>query len=657
MWTFLRFLFKAFLWLLPFLVFFWLRDLGAAFSHDLALSFHSSGSPALYAFFERFRMTARVLGPGLILALVGILYAAKVVDRGKVSLAAVALFASAGISLWVELSRLKAIAPGLGFFGRLAYFDHFVTLGVVLAVLIALIPYIGLAKYRQAACNLVGFIPKPKDPERLDSALFGSARFQTVDEMKRHYPSGGVILGEACRVDQDPALKGLAYDSRDSKTWGQGGKAPLLRYEPGSGQSSGHGLNIGGAGSGKSTASAIPTALEWPGALVCFDPAREIWSVTKRDRESRGRKVYVLDPEVSPMGCNLLSWIDRKHPSHDLDNVASWLAGETTEDKAKSGDFWKTSSRNLVKAILAYILLSEEVEEDDRNLRTFAAFMAFGQAALIKKMRAIVGREQHQLVVNLMTPFVGLPDETWGGQYAEAANSTTWTQDERLLRLVAGTDFDLAEIVDGNVDVFMSVKSSVAKMSPGVVRVLLGSIMKAIVNAGGMKQGRCLFLVDEAASLGFMSIFLIALAEYRKFKISLLMYYQSIGQIETQWGKPGKATWFDNSTFLQVSAVSSYPTAKEISDMMGTFTALQESDSESTSANRSMHQTLGSSGTSESKNRQAVKRFLMHPEEVMGLRLDEQIIFRPGQSPIRCGKAFYYRRDEWKDRVDENPYA
>lgn len=657
MWNLLRILFKLFVWALPFMVFFWLRDFGAALSHDLALYFKGAGSPTLYAFFERFRMTARVLGPGLLLALLGILYAAKIVDKGKVSLAAFALFASAGISLWLELARLGHVAPSYSFFARLAYFDHFVTLGVILAILFALIPYVGLAKYRQAAFKLVGFIPKPKDPERLDSSLYGSARFQAVEEMKRNYPAGGVILGEAYRVDQDTSLGGVPYDSRDPKTWGQGGKAPLLRYEPGSGQSSGHGLNIGGAGSGKSTASAIPTALEWPGALVCFDPAREIWSVTKKDRENQGRKVYVLDPEVSPMGCNVLSWIDRKHPSHDLDNVASWLAGETSDDKAKSGDFWKTSSRNLIKAILAYVLLSDEIEEEDRNLRTFAAFMAFGQSALIKKFRAIVEREQNQLVVNLVTPFVGLPDETWGGQYAEAANATTWTQDERLLSLVAGEEFELAEIVDGTVDVFLSVKSSVAKMSPGVVRVLLGSIMKAIVNAGGMKQDRCLFLVDEAASLGYMSILLIALAEYRKFKISLLMYYQSIGQIETQWGKSGKATWFDNATYLQISAVSSYQTAKEISDMMGTFTALQESDSESTSANRSMHQTLGSSGTSESKSRQAVKRFLMHPEEVMGLRLDEQIIFRPGQSPIRCGKAFYYRRDEWKNRVEINPYA
>ena len=134
---------------------------------------------------------------------------------------------------------------------------------------------------------------------------------------------GGVILGEAYRVPRTGA-----YDPRNPATWGQGGKAPLLRYEPGSGQSSGHGLNIGGAGSGKSTSSAIPTSLEWQGSLVCYDPAREIWSVTKRDRERRGREVYVLDPELFDLGCNVLSWIDV------APRAGAWI--ETQSHRAKN---------------------------------------------------------------------------------------------------------------------------------------------------------------------------------------------------------------------------------------------------------------------------------------------------------------------------------
>jgi len=639
---------KLFIWLLPFLFFFWSRSFGGYITKKVAIYWHSVGNADLYYIFARGEVTGQTLGPGLLLALAAILAAARVTDQSKVRLAAVACFASGALTGWHEWQRLAQFSQ-YGPLARLQWMDFYAVAGIVLAVAVGFLPYFGVAPYDRAARKLMGKLPRVAGPKRLESGLFGSARFQSIDEMRKQYGMGGVILGEAYRVPRTGA-----YDPRNPATWGQGGKAPLLRYEPGSGQSSGHGLNIGGAGSGKSTSSAIPTSLEWQGSLVCYDPAREIWSVTKRDRERRGREVYVLDPELFDLGCNVLSWIDRENPAQDLDNVAAWLGGETQTDKQQSGDFWKTSSRNLIKAILAFIILSDQVEE--RSLRTFAALIALGQAGIVKRFKEIIANERHPLVVSLLTPFIGLPDETFGGVYAEASNVTTWMHDERLLKIVSDDSVNLADIADGKVDIFLSIKSSVAKQSPGVVRVLLGSFMKAIVNAEGMKAGRCLFLVDEAASLGFMDTLQIALAEYRKYKISLLLYYQSVGQIETQWGKAGKATWFDNSTFIQISAVNSHETANEVSNMLGSFTAEQESLNESSSANAGVHQTFGTSGQSQGENRQAVKRMLMQPEEIMGMRLDEQIIFRPGQSPIQCGKAYYYRREEWKHRVDANPY-
>lgn len=640
---------KLFIWLLPFLFFFWARSLGGYLTKQSALYWYSQGNSGLYNVFARAEITGQTLGPGLLLAVAALLATARVTDQGKVRLAAVGCFASALLTGWHEWQRLAHFTQ-YGPLARLQWVDFYALAGMVLAVAVGLLPYLGVKPYERVARKLLGKLPKVTGPKRLDSGLFGSARFQDMAEMREKYGTGGVILGEAYRV---PATG--AYDPHTPATWGQGGKAPLLRYEPGSGQSSGHGLNIGGAGSGKSTGSAIPTALEWGGSLVCYDPAREIWGVTKRDRESRGRTVVVLDPELYPNGVNVLAWIDRENPTQDLENVAAWLGGEAAADKQQSADFWKTSSRNLIKAILAYVVLSDQV--DDRSLRTFAGMIAMGQAGLVKKFREIIGTEPPGLVVTLLTPFVGLPDETWGGVYAEASNVTVWMHDERLLKLVCADTINLMDMAGGGIDLFLSVKSAVAKQSPGVVRVLLGSVMKAIVNSNGMQNGRCLFLVDEAASLGYMGILQTALAEYRKFKISLLLYYQSIGQLETQWGKPGKATWFDNSTFIQVSAVNSHETAKEVSDMLGSYTAEQESINTSSNANAGVHQTLGTSGQSQGQNRQAVKRMLMQPEEIMGMRLDEQIIFRPGQSPIRCGKAFYYRRAEWKDRVDVNPYA
>lgn len=70
--------------------------------------------------------------------------------------------------------------------------------------------------------------------------------------------------------------------------------------------------------------------------------------------------------------------------------------------------------------------------------------------------------------------------------------------------MVTGIRFRLSELSDGNLDVFVQIPGDTLKTYPGIGRVILGSLMKAMVQADGTHAQRVLFVLDEVDLLGYM---------------------------------------------------------------------------------------------------------------------------------------------------------
>ncbi|MBN8900107.1 MAG: type IV secretory system conjugative DNA transfer family protein, partial [Rhodospirillales bacterium] len=110
---------------------------------------------------------------------------------------------------------------------------------------------------------------------------FGHADWLSMREAQKLFPGpdpayGGIVVGEAYRVDQDRGARGArsAFDPADRATWGRGGTAPLLVDPCRTGPT--HGLVLAGSGGFKTTSVGIPTLLAWTGSAVVLDPSREI---------------------------------------------------------------------------------------------------------------------------------------------------------------------------------------------------------------------------------------------------------------------------------------------------------------------------------------------------------------------------------------------
>ena len=519
---------------------------------------------------------------------------------------------------------------------------------------------IGWALLVRVAAGSAGRTHDPVERHRAASSVYGDARWATMEQSAAALPAtGSIVVGERFRVDLEPDLS-MSFDPRRPDTWGRGGAAPLLAFDLERGIGSGHGLVISGSGGGKTTANVVPTLLRWPGNAVVFDPSIEVLPMVRDARATLGdepRHIFTIDPNDPAGSVDLLDWIGTgtKTAEEDIATVASWFAGSKTESR---DPFFAQMAEALIRGLLAHLTLSKA--ETDRTLRRLRILMSeshdhFQTTTLeaILKEWAVDSYVHRQL-----GPFRGMHGATFSGIYSNAGDMTNWLAFPRFADMVStATGWKTTDLATKHVDVFINLPLATVQEHPGLGRVVLGALLNSVHHhdsvrlAGGDEAAvplskRVLFLVDEAARLQNMQVLTLVRDAGRKYRATLVMIYQSLGQMDAIWTEDGRVAWMDSASWISFSAINSNETAKYVSDRCGTMTV--EATSRTVGAN--------ARGATSSANVSVQRRNLINPDEVMRLRGDEQIVFVLAQPPIRCGRAFWFRRAEMRAVVAQNRF-
>ncbi|MEP3302453.1 MAG: type IV secretory system conjugative DNA transfer family protein, partial [Roseibium sp.] len=200
-------------------------------------------------------------------------------------------------------------------------------------------------------------------------AIHGSADWMSVAAAKNMFcEGGGIVLGEAYRVDQD-SVANQPFRADFEDTWGNGGKSSLLCFDASFGST--HGLVFAGSGGFKTTSVTIPTALKWGGGLVALDPSNEAAPMVIDQRRRAGHEVFVLSPKDASVGFNVLDWIGRfgGTKEEDVVAVASWVVTDTGRQTSMRDDFFRASALQLITALIADVCLSGHTEKENQTLR------------------------------------------------------------------------------------------------------------------------------------------------------------------------------------------------------------------------------------------------------------------------------------------------
>ena len=547
-----------------------------------------------------------------------------------------------GFAAWLEGSRLFALTGRLRDGSVLAYADPATLTGSLAAI------GCGLFALRVALSGNAAFAAAA--PRRVSGqrAIHGDAQWMSVGEAARLFPKGGgIVIGERYRVDKD-SVADRAFCASEPESWGAGGRAPLLCFDASWGST--HGIVFAGSGGYKTTSVTIPTALKWGGGLVALDPSNEVAPMVIDHRKRAGRTVFVLDPKTSETGFNALDWIGEHGATkeEDIASVASWIMTDTPRTNSVRDDFFRASALQLLTALIADVCLSGHTDKKDQHLRQVRTNLSEPEPKLRARLQAIYDNSGSEFVKENVAPFIAMTPETFSGVYANAVKETHWLSYENYAALVSGGSFSTDELAAGTADVFINLDLKTLENHPGLARLIIGAMMNAIYNRAGEVSGRTLFLLDEVARLGFMRVIETARDAGRKYGITLLMLFQSIGQMrEAYGGRDAASKWFESASWMSFSAINDPETAEYISRRCGDTTVEVSQISRSSQA----------SGSSRTRSRMLSRRPLILSHEITQMRGDEQIVFTAGNPPLRCGRAIYFRRKDMTACVANNRFA
>lgn len=566
--------------------------------------------------------------------------------------AAAIRFAGAGVllatSIVVSLATIREIVRLSSFAGDVPagstivnYVDPATAIGAMLAMVA------GVFALRVALRGNGAFAAAAPRRIRGKRAIHGEAAWMGVNEAKRLFPdAGGIVVGEAYRVDKD-VVADRGFRAGDPETWGAGGRSPLLCFDASFGST--HGLVFAGSGGFKTTSVTVPTALKWGGGLVALDPSNEVAPMVIAHRRKAGRDVFVLDPKDPATGFNVLDWIGRFGATREEDvvAVASWVVTDTGRSTSIRDDFFRASALQLITALIADVCLSGHTEKENQHLRQMRANLSEPEPKLRERLQKIYDNSESEFVKENVAPFIAMTPETFSGVYANAVKETHWLSYPNYAALVSGSSFSTDAIAEGKTDIFVNLDLKTLETHPGLARTIIGALLNAIYNRNGEMNGRALFLLDEVARLGYLRILETARDAGRKYGISLVLLFQSIGQMrEAYGGRDATSKWFESASWVSFAAINDPETADYISRRCGNTTV--EVDQLSRSSQMS--------GSSRTRSKQLASRPLILPEEVLRMRGDEQIIFTAGNAPLRCGRAIWFRRNDMKSIVGENRF-
>ena len=593
---------------------------------------------AAYWFLRASPLPPLLLGP-----LAGLLtvWALPLHRRMPVAMASLVCFLTvASLYALREFGRLSpSVESGaLSWDRALSYLD-------MVAVVSAVVGFMAVA----VAARVSTVVPEPV--KRARRGTFGDADWLPMSAAGKLFPPDGeIVVGERYRVDKD-IVHELPFDPNDPATWGKGGKARLLTYKQDF--DSTHMLFFAGSGGYKTTSNVVPTALRYTGPLICLDPSTEVAPMVIQHRiRVLDREVMVLDPTNPTMGFNVLDGIENsRRKEEDIVGIAHMLLSESVRFESSSGSYFQNQAHNLLTGLLAHVMLSPEYE-GRRTLRSLRQIVSEPEPSVLAMLRDIQEHSASAFIRETLGVFTNMTEQTFSGVYSTASKDCQWLSLDSYAALVCGNAFKSSDIVSGKKDVFLNIPASILRSYPSIGRVIIGSLINAMIHADGGFKRRALFMLDEVDLLGYMRVMEEARDRGRKYGISMMLMYQSVGQLERHFGRDGATSWIDGCAFTSYAAIKALDTARNVSAQCGEMTV------EVKRSSRNVGWGTKTAGARQSESVNFQRRSLIMPHEItQSMRKDEQIIIAQGHSPIRCGRAIYFRRKDMDQAAKANRFV
>ena len=387
-----------------------------------------------------------------------------------------------------------------------------------------------------------------------------------------------------------------------------------------------HVLVFAPTGSGKTRSIGLPNLYQYPYSVVCNDVKLTMFNETAQYREQMlGHQCFCWAPAKSDGGShryNPLSMIstDKHQRITDIQRIAHILI----PDNKKSDPIWQQASRKLFKAVLLYLL-----DTNDRPT-------TLGEIGRIVKQK-----DFDEWLENMLNETDNLDPACYQNGYSYINNHEKTRSS--ILETLSGyfelfedpiidnstscSDFNIRDLRRKKITIYIGfTDDDMERLSPLLTLFWQQLISVMIQNIPNPKDEPypLLCLIDEFSSLGRIERLRRSLKLLREYRVRCVLMMQYIAQTYEQYSE-AEAKAFTNIKTKIAFACDDYQDAEYVSKLLGTRTV-------KVGAGSSNHQPQGYS-ESNSYNYQAVP--LLRPDEVMRLPAKTNLILRTGVAPIK----------------------
>lgn len=328
----------------------------------------------------------------------------------------------------------------------------------------------------------------------------------------------------------------------------------------------GHLMTVAPTGKGKGVCSVIPTLLEYPGSVIVFDPKGENYQVTVNRRKELGQRVVVLNPfQILCDETDSLNPLDLLQlPGADIESDAQMLASMLSSEGGFSKDpFWDISGSAILSGIIAH--LASWDDEPKRTLNQLHQWMHQDDVAYqLAVLLDTCGKQMNQFAYREIAAFLQHPErETRPSVQSTAASYLKCLAGGRVPDVLKHSSFSLEEFVNGEpVSIYIIIPPNKLKSHRGLFRLLIGTLLAAVMTRENRPMYDTLFLVDEAAQLKQFTMLEQALTLCRGYGLKVWSFWQDLAQLKTYYPESWR-TLMNNCDIKQIYGISSLFQARD----------------------------------------------------------------------------------------------
>ncbi|MEC4891286.1 MAG: type IV secretory system conjugative DNA transfer family protein [Nitrospira sp.] len=398
--------------------------------------------------------------------------------------------------------------------------------------------------------------------------------------------------------------------------------------------------------SGKGIGILVPTLLANQNSILAIDPKGELAAITARQRQRLGQQVFLLNPWrlheklfhsyglTQFHSFNPLDILDTKDPA--IVSNSMFLASLLVTRSASSDPFWDQSAESLLSGLMLYVAEKEPARKKLPRIRQILNRPQELENALISMAAS---EAFHGTLADMGHTFLEMAksEKTKASVISTAQSHLKFLLDPIAAAALDTSTFSFSTLKEKPTSVFLIIPPEYLHSHARWLRLMVGAAMKAFLDPAPVTT-RCLFILEEFASLGHMQAIQDGVSTMAGYGIDFLFILQDLSQLQTLYGKAAD-TFIANSAFRFFTNISDMTTAKYVSDCLGKSTV-----------------TVNTINATGGQNSGLTSKPVASPDELLREGIGPAYLFQPGTFPTLLNIYPYYKDQNFKTLADPNPF-